>query len=117
MRQVKIFHNPRCTKSRQALQLLHDNGVEPEVVEYLKNPLSVKELSAVIGLLDIKPRELLRKNESAYTENHLSDLTLSDAQIIKIMHDNPSLIERPIVVVNNNKAVIGRPPENILSIL
>ena len=116
MQNIKIYHNPRCTKSRQTLQLLQANGIEPEVTEYLKTPPSPTELTAIIKLLGITPHELLRKNEDAYNENNLSDESLSDEQIIKIMHNNPSLIERPIVVAGN-KAAIGRPPENVLGII
>ena len=114
---VKIYHNPRCTKSRQTLELLEEKGINPEIIEYLKTPPLFQELSDVIKLLGIKPRELLRNKEAAYGENNLSDKTLSDEQIIKIMIENPILIERPIVVVDNKKAAIGRPPENVLVVL
>ena len=116
MSQIKIYHNPRCSKSRQTLQLLQENGVNPEIIEYLKNTPSVSELSVIIKQLSITPRELLRKKETAYKENNLSDASLSDAQIIEAMYKNPSLIERPIVITEN-KAVIGRPPENALELL
>jgi arsenate reductase len=114
---VKIYHNPRCTKSREMLELIRENGVQPEIVEYLKTPLSSAELASVIKLLGILARDLLRKNEDAYKENNLANVNLSDADIIKIMIKNPVLIERPIVVVDNKKAAIGRPPENVLGIL
>lgn len=114
---VKIYHNPRCTKSRQTLELLNENGIKPEVVEYLKNPPGAAELTDIIKLLGISPRELLRKGEDAYKENNLADAKLSDAQVIKIMAQNPVLIERPIVIVNNKKAAIGRPPEKVMEII
>jgi arsenate reductase (glutaredoxin) len=114
---VKIYHNPRCTKSRQTLGLLEEKGINPEIIEYLKTPPSFQELSDIIKLLGIKPRELLRNKEVAYGENNLSDQSLSDDRVIKIMTENPILIERPIVVVDNKKAAIGRPPENVLAVL
>ena len=116
MDNVTIYHNPRCSKSRQTLQLLQDNNIEPTIVEYLKNPPSKKELTDILSLLNLKPRELMRKKEAAYQENNLDDESLSNEQLIQAMIDNAVLIERPIVI-NNNKAAIGRPPENILEIL
>ena len=113
---TKIYHNPRCSKSRQTLQLLKDNGVEPEVVEYLKTPPTAAELKAVLKALNMKPRDLMRKKEAEYKENNLADETLSDAQLIAAMIEHPKLIERPIVVTNN-KYALGRPPENVLDII
>lgn len=114
---VTIYHNPRCTKSRLTLQLLQDNDIAPEVVEYLKTPPTIEELSNIVKLLGIPARGLLRTSELPYKENNLGDSSLSDSKIIEIMHKNPILIERPIVVVNNQKAAIGRPPENVLPII
>lgn len=114
---VKIYHNPRCTKSRLTLELLREKGIEPLVVEYLKTPPSVKEIASLLKLLGISAKELVRKNEDIYKEKGLSDPDISENDLIKHMHENPILIERPIVVVNNKKAAIGRPPENILAIL
>lgn len=111
-----IYHNPRCSKSRQTLEILRRSGVEPTVVEYLNNPPTVERLSKIIGWLGIKPRDLLRKKEDAYKENNLSDKKLSDEEIVMAMVKNPVLIERPIVIIGN-KAVLGRPPENVLDIL
>ena len=116
MSQVTIFHNPRCSKSRETLALLTDKGIEPTIVEYLKNVPSKDELKAVISALEISPRDLLRKKEAEYKTAGADDLSLSDEAIIDIMLANPKLIERPIVVTGN-KARIGRPPESVLEIL
>ncbi len=113
---VKIYHNPRCSKSRQTLQLLQERGIEPEVIEYLKNPPSHSELSAILDMLRMEPRDLMRKNESEYKENNLDDNSLDRQTLIEAMVNRPILIERPIVVANG-KAAIGRPPEKVLEIL
>ena len=112
---MKIYHNPRCTKSRQTLELIRKAGKDPEVIEYLKDPPTTAELETIILKLGIKPAELLRKNETFFKENYRGK-SLSDKEWIKIMTENPILIERPIVV-EGNKAVIGRPPENVFNIL
>lgn len=111
-----IYHNPRCSKSRQTLQLLEEAGIQPEVVLYLEQTPSAAELTEVINKLGISPRQLLRKGEDAYKEHNLSDDCLSDQQLIDAMVSNPKLIERPIVV-KGDKAVLGRPPENVQSLL
>ncbi len=116
MDEIRIYHNPRCSKSRQTLALLEEHGIEPTIIEYLHTPPSAKELKELLQLLEMKPRELLRHSEPLYKELALDNAKLTDAQIIKIMTTNPILIERPIVVVNK-KAVIGRPPENVLDII
>lgn len=113
---VKIFHNPRCTKSRQTLQLLKDKGIEPEVVEYLKTPPSATELAEILEKLGMEPRALMRKQEAEYKANGLDNVTLDKQALIKGMVANPILIERPIVLANG-KAAVGRPPENVLNIL
>jgi len=113
---VTIYHNPRCSKSRQTLQLLRDKGIEPDIVEYLKTPPSVAEIKELLGLLDMVPRELMRKKEARYVELGLANEGLPDADLITAMHADPVLIERPIVV-KGEKAVIGRPPENVLDLL
>lgn len=115
--QVVIYHNPRCGKSRQTLALLKEHGVEPEIVEYLKAPPTVEELTHIIKLLNILPRELMRVKEAEYKEAGLADPTLSEKALVEKMVAHPKVIERPIVVVDNKKAAVGRPPENILSIL
>jgi len=113
---TKIYHNPRCSKSRQTLQLLHDNNIDTEVIEYLKTPPDEKTLREILKQLGLKPRQLMRTKEDIYKELNLADESLSDDQLIQAMLNNPKLIERPIVV-KNGKVAIGRPPENILSIL
>ncbi len=116
MSQVTIYHNPRCSKSRQTLALIQEQGIEPDVREYLKDTPSADELKQVLDSLGITARELLRKNEDEYKENNLSNPELTDDQIIAVMLANPKLIERPIVL-NGGQARIGRPPESVLEIL
>ena len=113
---VKIYHNPRCQKSRQALQLLNDHNIEPVVIEYLKNPPSVDELDALLKILAIEPRQLMRTKEAEYKENGLDNENLDRQSLLEAMVKLPKLIERPIVIANG-KAIIGRPPEAILTIL
>ncbi|MGR9073525.1 MAG: arsenate reductase (glutaredoxin) [Gammaproteobacteria bacterium] len=113
---VTIYHNPRCSKSRQTLQLLLDRGIEPEIVEYLKTPPSVEELDEILTKLDMQPRDLMRKNEPEYKETGMDDESLDRMALITGMVATPKLIERPIVL-SNGKAAVGRPPENVLSIL
>ncbi|WP_370226327.1 arsenate reductase (glutaredoxin) [Mesoflavibacter sp.] len=112
---IKIYHNPRCRKSREGLQILEESGKDFEIVKYLENTPTKEELSDIIELLGIKPIDLVRKNESIWKENY-KNKQLSDNEIIKIIIENPKLIERPIVV-NKNKAIVGRPPENIKKII
>jgi arsenate reductase len=112
---LKIYHNPRCAKSREGLAILENSGKEFEIINYLKNPLSEKELTAIIELLGISPIDLVRKNEKIWKENYKGQ-DLSDKEIIKAMAANPKLIERPIVI-NTKKAIVGRPPEFIKTIL
>lgn len=113
---VKFYHNPRCSKSRQTLQLLEEQGVQPEIIEYLKVAPSKAELESVLQMLNLSPRELMRKGESVYKELNLKDYSLNNEQLINAMLENPILIERPIVL-SNGKAAIGRPPESVLGIL
>ena len=113
---VTIYHNPRCSKSRQTLQLLQDRGIEPEIVEYLKTPPSSDQLDAVLAKLGIEPRALMRTKEAAYREAGMADDGLSRRQLIDLLVANPIVIERPIVV-NGARAALGRPPESVLSIL
>ncbi len=113
---ITIYHNPRCSKSRQTLALLQERGLEPEIIEYLKTPPDKPTLEKILSLLDIEPRQLMRRKESAYKELALDDDSLGNDELIKAMIDNPVLIERPIVLANG-KAAIGRPPENVLEIL
>ena len=109
-------YNPRCSKSRQTLALLQENGVEPTVVEYLKETPDAATLKAVIDKLGITPRELLRTKEAEYKEHGLNDKNVSDDAIIQAMIESPKLIERPIVI-KGNQARIGRPPEQVLEII
>jgi arsenate reductase len=113
---VTIYHNPRCSKSRQTLALLQDRGVEAEVVEYLKTPPDAAALKKILTLLGLKPRELMRKNEAVYKDRGLDNAGLSDNDLIAAMINDPILIERPIVIAGG-RAVIGRPPEKVLEIL
>ncbi len=113
---VTIYHNPRCSKSRQTLQLLRDRGIEPEIVEYLKTPPSADELDSVLAKLGMEPRALIRAKEVAYREAGMAGDGLSRRALIDLMVANPIVIERPIVV-NGARAALGRPPESVLSIL
>ncbi len=108
---IEIYHNPRCSKSRQGLEILKNSGKDFKIIEYLKTPLTENQLSEIIDKLNIKPLDLIRKNESIWKEKY-KDKDLNNSALIKIMTENPRLIERPIVV-KDNLAVIGRPPENI----
>jgi arsenate reductase len=113
---VTIYHNPRCGKSRQTLQLLREQGFEPDVIEYLKSPPSHQELDDILQKLDMEPRQLMRIKETDYQVNRLDDATLGRQALINAMVEHPILIERPIVLAKD-KAAIGRPPENVLAIL
>lgn len=112
---VTIYHNPRCSKSRQTLALLQEKGLTPDIVEYLKNPLSVEDLVGLLKKLGLSPRELMRRGEAVYKEQGLKNVD-DDSVLIAAMVENPVLIERPIVV-NGSKAALGRPPEQVLDIL
>lgn len=115
MSSFQIYHNPRCGKSRNTLAILNEKGVNVEIVEYLKEPPSKKELKNVITKLGIKPIELIRKGEEVFKSNY-KDKNLSDDEWIGVMVENPILIERPIVI-KGDKAIIGRPPEKVLELL
>ncbi|MDT8385101.1 MAG: arsenate reductase (glutaredoxin) [Gammaproteobacteria bacterium] len=115
-----IYHNPRCSKSRQTLELLNTRGAEPRVVEYLETPPDAATLEQLLTLLKLEPRALMRRQEAEYRDNHLDDTTLSREQLIAAMVAHPKLIERPIVITEHNgqrRAAIGRPPEAVLDIL
>lgn len=114
--QVTIYHNPRCSKSRQALALLEEEGVIPTVVKYLDTPPDAATLEEVLRLLRLEPRDVMRKSEAEYTELNLADPALTREQLIAAMVQNPRLIERPIVIANG-RAVIARPAEKVLDIL
>jgi len=113
--QVTIYHNPRCSKSRQTLALLRERGIEPEIVEYLKHPPTREALSAILDMLGMQPEELMRKGEAEYRELVRGGELDREAQIA-LMCEHPRLIERPIVICNG-RAALGRPPENVLTIL
>lgn len=113
---VTIYHNPRCSKSRQTLALLEQKGIEPEIVLYLDSPPDAATLRHLLVKLGLKPRDILRRGEDAYKENQLDDPGLSDTQLVDAMVRHPKLIERPIVV-NGDRAALGRPPEHVLTIL
>lgn len=113
---VTIYHNPRCRKSRATLDLLTARGITPRVIEYLKTPPSAAELTRILALLKLEPRDLMRRREPEYAALKLDDPALAHADLIAAMALNPRLIERPIVLANG-KAAIGRPPEGVLAIL
>ncbi|PSF05344.1 arsenate reductase (glutaredoxin) [Marinobacter fuscus] len=112
----KIFHNPRCSKSRQTLELLQQQGVEPEIIRYLETPPTAPQLLQILDMLGCEPRDMMRTKEAEYREQRLDNPELTRDQLVQAMIDTPKLIERPIVLANG-KAVIGRPPENVLTIL
>ncbi len=111
-----LYHNPKCSKSREAKALLEERGLRPQVIEYLETPPSASELDAILKKLGMEPRQLLRTKEPAYTQADLADPRLTRAQIIEAMVSHPILIERPILV-NGSRAALGRPPERVLEIL
>ena len=116
MTHTRIYHNPRCSKSRQTLAVLTEKGLDPEIVLYLETPPSPSELSEILSQLGYTPRQLLRTGEAIYKELNLKNSNHSDAEIIQLMCQHPKLIERPIVIHQGN-AKIGRPPESVLDIL
>ena len=111
-----IYHNPRCSKSRLTLELLKDKGIDPKVILYLETPPSEKELVLILKKLNMEARELLRKGEAEFKEQNLSDTSKSEEDVIQAMVNFPKLMERPIVIYGD-RAVIGRPPENVLKII
>ena len=114
---VQIWHNPRCSKSRETLNLLKENGIEPEVVLYLESPPDAATLGKVLKMLGMSSaRELMRQKEELYKALNLADATLSETALVQALIDNPKLIERPIVI-HQGQARIGRPPEQVLEIL
>lgn len=113
---TRLYHNPRCSKSRGALELLRKRGIEPEIVTYLDAPPAVDELRALLRLLGLRPRDLLRTGEDDYAALGLADPALDDDSLLAAMHAHPRLIERPIFV-HAGRAVVGRPPERVLDLL
>ncbi|MFQ3236647.1 MAG: arsenate reductase [Paraglaciecola sp.] len=123
MNELTILHNPRCSKSRQTLQLLQDNNVNPKVIEYLKTPPSIAQLGNILRMLGMTdPRQLMRKSDPQYKELNIDSTAISFDELVRLMHLTPKLIERPIVIQGSlsdvlSKAVIGRPPQNALNLL
>ncbi len=113
---TKILHNPRCSKSRETLELVRAQGIEPTIVEYLKDTPDSAEIHGILTMLGAQPRDIMRTGEKVYKELGLDDADLSNHTLIEAMVDNPILIERPIVIANG-KAAIGRPPKTVLDIL
>lgn len=113
---IRIYHNPRCSKSRKALELIRQHGEEPEIVEYLENPPTVNEIERILDLLECEPRDIMRSQEPEYAANGLADQSISRETLVRTLQENPRLLERPIVV-SGTQAVLGRPPENVLRVL
>lgn len=116
MTDLTLYHNPRCSKSRGALELLEARGLQPTVVRYLETPPTAAELTALLAKLQLPARDLLRTGEDDYKALNLADASLTEAQLIAAMVEHPKLIERPILIAGD-KAVIGRPPERVLELL
>ncbi len=116
MSDVTIYHNPKCSKSREVLSLLKERGIDPHIIHYLETPPDAKSLDVILKMLDMEPKDLMRKKEDVYRKLKIDDRDLSRQESIQIIVDNPILIERPIVV-KGNRAAIGRPAEKVLAIL
>jgi len=113
---ITLYHNPKCSKSRETLELLKQNGITPTIIEYLKTPPTAETLKKILIQLGMAPRDLMRKKEEVYAECRLDDPSLSEGALIDYMVKHPILIERPIVLANG-RAALGRPPEQVLEIL
>lgn len=113
---ITIYHNPRCSKSRQTLQILRDNGIEPEIIEYLRHPPTASELRDILVRLEMKPIDLVRKEEAIFEKMGLQAAKMTDEALIGFMTEHPEVIQRPIVI-RGQRAIIGRPPENALDLL
>ena len=116
MTQYTIYHNPRCSKSRATLQLLNEAGVDVNIIKYLEQPPSIEQLQSIVNSLNVPVRDILRTGEAEYSAGGFDDDSLSDARLLALIHQHPKVLERPIVVAGN-QAVIGRPPENVLTLL
>jgi len=116
MHKIKIYHNPRCSKSREALQIIKDNNLEPEIKLYLEEKITLNELSNILDMLGLQPRDIIRTNEEEYKINNLQDSCHTRNDLLNFMINFPKLIERPIIIMGNN-AVLGRPPENVYKLL
>lgn len=113
---ITIYHNPRCSKSRETLNLIRGKGIEPRIVEYLKTPPDAATLAVLLERLGLTPRQLIRTGEPLYRELGLNDPDLPDTRLIEAMSEHPRLIQRPIVI-RGERAVLGRPPEQVLEVL
>ena len=111
---MKIYHNPRCSKSRETLKIILDNDIKPDIHLYLENPLSIGEIKYILKLLDTSPENIIRRNEDIYKTLDLKNANKD--MLIKMIHENPILLERPIVI-SKNKAILGRPPENVKQLI
>ena len=116
MSNIKIYHNPRCSKSREALQIIRDRGYEPKVIEYLKHPLGKKELESISQSLGMRPKEFIRRNEAEFKDNNLNEKLDKDDDPFEAMSKFPRIMERPIII-SDTGGVIGRPPENVVKVL
>ncbi|MCW8885013.1 MAG: arsenate reductase (glutaredoxin) [Motiliproteus sp.] len=116
MSDITLYHNPRCSKSRETLKLLQENQVEPSIRLYLEDVPSADEIKTVLSQLGISARQLLRTGEASYKENNLKDTSLSDDQLVAAMVEFPKLIQRPIAI-RGDRAIIGRPPEGVLDLI
>lgn len=114
---VTLYFNPRCSKSRGALELLKDQGIEPTIIDYMKDPPDKADLEALVALLDVPVRDLIRTHEQVYKDAGMDDADLPDEELIEALSQCPTLLQRPIVVVGDERAVIARPPEKLLDIL
>ena len=114
---VTIYHNPRCSKSRATLQLLEDNDIQPNIIEYMNEPPDRETLEKITSMLGLPVRDLLRSHEQVFKDAGMDDAELTDDEIYEAITQCPTLLERPIVVVDDSKAALGRPPENVLEIL
>ena len=114
--QISLYHNPRCSKSRAALALLREAGVEPLLIDYLNNPPSMDALTRLVAVLGVSPRALLRTSEAEYKALNLAHADLTDTSILAALHEHPRLLERPIAIRDDRRAVIGRPPERVLEL-
>ena len=111
---MKIYHNPRCSKSRETLKIILDNDIKPDIHLYLENPLSIEEIRYILKLLDTSPENIVRRNEDIYKTLDLKNA--NKEMLIKMLHENPILLERPIVI-SKNQAILGRPPENVKQLI
>ena len=113
---LTIYHNPDCSKSRETLSILEENNKTPEIVEYLKQPPSIQALNEIVTKLNISPKELVRTADQAYRNTSLEIDSMTNAEVIEAIHNHPEILQRPIVV-SDDKAIIGRPPGNVLDII